>query len=240
MNTRLRALAVAAAFAVGVLGLTSPGLAQHGDEHGATHPSAPRPPAAPPGAHGQVLDSRHNHGQYYPPMGAGYRSLPPGYRPYVHHGTPYYCYGGVWYAPGGPGFVVVRPPVGLVVYALPAYTTTVWIAGNPYYYANNVYYTWQPDQSAYVVAEPPADADPSGPPDGAAAQDDVIAYPKNGQTIDQQAADRFECHQWAKGQTGFDPTLPGGGLGPSMINTARGNYNRAMSACLQARGYEVK
>ena len=40
---------------------------------------------------------------------------------------------------------------------------------------------------------------------------DLIIYPKNGQSKDQQAADQFECHTWAKGQTGFDPTQPGGG-----------------------------
>ena len=63
-------------------------------------------------------------------------------------------------------------------------------------------------------------------------------YPKNGQTKDQQAADQFECHNWAKGQTGFDPTLSGGGAS-SEADGARNNYNRAMSACLQGRGYTV-
>jgi hypothetical protein len=63
-----------------------------------------------------------------------------------------------------------------------------------------------------------------------------MIYPKNGQTTDQQAADRYECHSWAKGQTGFDPTQAAGGAGGDQN---RGNYNRAMSACLQARGYQV-
>jgi len=87
------------------------------------------------------------------------------------------------------------------------------------------------------VADPPNDADaPSSPPDN--VQQDLIIYPKNGQSKDQQAADQYECHTWAKGQTGFDPTQPGGGQagGSSM---SRSNYDRAMSACLQARGYQV-
>ena len=75
---------------------------------------------------------------------------------------------------------------------------------------------------------------PRHPPDS--AQNDLIIYPKNGQTNDQQAADKYECHVWAKGQTGFDPTQPAGAPGNSMN---RSNYNRAMSACLQARGYQV-
>src|SRR5271167_2815159 len=64
--------------------------------------------------HGHVLDSRYNHGHYYPAVGASVRVLPEGYRPYYYSGRPYYFYAGVWYAPGGPGFLVVRPPVGVV------------------------------------------------------------------------------------------------------------------------------
>jgi hypothetical protein len=65
-----------------------------------------------------------------------------------------------------------------------------------------------------------------------------MIYPKNGQTKEQQAADQYECHNWAKGQTGFDPTQPGGGVAGN-ADAARNNYNRAMSACLQGRGYQV-
>ena len=52
----------------------------------------------------------------------------------------------------------------------------------------------------------------------------------------QQAADDYECHGWAKGQSAFDPTQSTGGD----AGDARGNYYRAKSAWLQARGYEVK
>lgn len=188
---------------------------------------------------GHVLDNRYNHGHYYPTVGASVRVLPDGYRPYFHGGRPYYFYGGVWYAPGGPGFYVVRPPVGLVISVLPPYYTTVWLGGMPYYYANDVYYTWDPAQNGYVVQNPPADADqPSAPPPG--AQQDLIIYPKNGQTSEQQAADRYECHNWARSQTGFDPTQPGGGVPSPNYERSHGNYDRAMSACLTGRGYEVK
>ena len=37
---------------------------------------------------------------------------------------------------------------------------------------------------------------------------EVIAYPKNGQTQEQFQMDQYQCHQWAKGQTGVDPTQP--------------------------------
>ena len=214
---------------------------------------APRPNGARPAfdGRGQVLDSRYNHGRYYPQAGTVRATLPEGYRPYFHGGNRYYFSGGVWYAPRGPGFVVIAPPVGLVVGVLPPYYSTVWFGGVPYYYADNVYYTWQPDQNGYAVANPPSDPDappdaPAPPPDqqppppDSGVQNDLMIYPKNGQTKEQQSADQFECNNWAKGQTGFDPTQPGGGSAATgNPDVARGNYDRAMSACLQGRGYQV-
>ena len=190
---------------------------------------------------GQVLDQRYNHGRYYPPMGAVLPTLPAGYRPYFHGPDRFYFSGGVWYAPRGPGFVVVRPPVGLVISVLPPYYATVWIGGIPFYYADNVYYTWQPDQNGYAVVDPPANADQPSPPPGdpPGAQDDLIIYPTNGQTKEQQAADRYECNNWAKGQSGFDPTAPNGAVQGGDVDRARSNYYRAMGACLMGRGYQV-
>jgi hypothetical protein len=221
----------------------TPAVAQNSPPHGQAAPShaqsAPRgqPPRPAMDGRGQVLDSRYNHGHYYAPVGTFRPSLPENYHPYYRGGNSYYFSGGVWYAPRGAGFIVVAPPVGLVIGALPVYYSTVWFGGIPYYYADNVYYTWQPDQNGYAVVDPPADADqPTAPPDS--AQDDLIIYPKNGQSKDQQAADQYECHNWARGQTGFDPTQPAGDMSGDGDRN-RSNYNRAMSACLQARGYQV-
>ena len=220
-------------------------------QHAEQHPGAGRPAdgARAPAvrrdvdARGQVLDGRYNHGHYYPAFGTVSASLPVDYHPYYHAGGRYYFSGGIWYAPRGPGFVVVRPPAGLVITVLPPYYSTVWFGGIPYYYADDVYYTWQPAQNGYAVVDPPDNADqPSAAPQdsgpGGGAQDDLIIYPKNGQSNDQQAADRYECHNWARGQTGFDPTQAGGGVSGD-VDRARNNYERAMSACLQARGYQV-
>jgi hypothetical protein len=234
--------------------LTSAGVpcgVLHAQEHGQPRGepasrAAPRPAGAARPAldgRGQVLDQRYNHGRYYPPVGTVRPSLPADYRPYFRGNDRYYFNGGIWYAPRGPGFVVVRPPPGLVINVLPPYYSTVWFGGNPYYYADNVYYTWQPDQNGYVVVDPPDNADqPSPPPDAPplnAAQQDLIIYPKNGQSKDQQAADQYECYGWAKNQTGFDPTQPGGGITAGDPDQIRNNYDRAMSACLQGRGYQV-
>jgi hypothetical protein len=64
----------------------------------------------------------------------------------------------------------------------------------------------------------------------------LIAYPKNGQSQDQQGKDKFECHRWAVSQTGFDPTLGAG----AAANGRRSDYTRAQAACLEGRGYSVK
>ena len=130
----------------------------------------------------------------------------------------------------------------------------------------------------------------------------LYVYPTKGQSQDQQNRDRYECHSWAVGQTGFDPTqaqaqssmppppqgqvLRGAGGGAAIgavggaiggnagkgaaIGAASGaliggirrhqqhqqyqaqqsqqastsaaqqnSYNRALSTCLQGRGYTV-
>jgi hypothetical protein len=197
----------------------------------------------------QVLDNRYNHGHYYPPHGYVVHDLPMGYHPYYWHGSHYYFYGGTWYAPGPAGFVVVGAPVGLFVTTLPAFYTTVWFGGLPYYYANGAYYQWNAAQSGYAVVDAPPGADQPGAPPagvqdaapgGSPPSDNTYIYPKNGQSQDQQAADRFECHDWARNQTGFDPTQPGGGVPPDQTGARRDQYQRAMSACLDARGYSVR
>jgi hypothetical protein len=172
-------------------------------------------------------------------------ALPPGYRAFYHGGRPFFFVDGVWYAPGPGGFVVTLPPVGLVVSVLPPFATTVWLGGVPYYYADDVYYLWRPDLNAYVVVAPPASADqpgsppPSPSPSSASPAEDFFIYPKNGQSEAQEAQDRYECHSWATSQTGFDPTQPGGGVPPAENAAKRDQYRRAMSACLEARGYTV-
>lgn len=44
-----------------------------------------------------------------------------------------------------------------------------------------------------------------GMPDMASAQTDLFIYPNKGQSADQQEKDKFDCYNWSKQQTGFDP-----------------------------------
>lgn len=196
---------------------------------------------------GYVFDRRYHHDHYYPPRGFFARGLPRSYLVLYFGGMPYYYGYGIWYRPSGLGFVVVTPPYGIVVPALPPYYTTIWVGGVPYYYANNVYYVWQPAAQGYVVTQPPASSNvmtqpPTGSsvPTPSSSPDQFYVYPKKGQSPEQQAKDRYECHRWAVGKTGFDPSQPSGNLSGSDLTAKRADYRRAIEACLDARGYSVK
>ena len=42
----------------------------------------------------------------------------------------------------------------------------------------------------------------------AALAQDLIVFPAKGQSEEQMEKDKFDCYQWAKKQTGFDPMQP--------------------------------
>ena len=192
-------------------------------------PAAADPPGHAPPGHGRSAHARH-----YPPRGHVVRVLPPGHRVAHHHHSRYYYYGGVWYRPQGPRFAIVAPPIGLFIPFLPPFYATVWFGGRPYYYANEVYYTHRGD--GYIVVEPPQGDISQAPP----PIDQLFIYPRHNQSDQQQATDRYECHRWAVSQTGFDPTLLQGSVPEDPKGQKRADYQRAMSACLEGRGYTVK
>ena len=70
--------------------------------------------------------------------------------------------------------------------------------------------------------------------------ENLSVTPKFGQTQEQLATDRAECSQWARGQTGFDPAQIGGGVARSNYSARRQQYGRALAACLEGHGYNVR
>jgi hypothetical protein len=190
---------------------------------------------------------RANPPHYYPPRGTAINAPPPAPVVINHPSGRYYYSGGVWYAPRGPSYVVVAAPVGVFVPVLPVYYSTVWVGGAPYYYANNTYYSWSPAQNGYQVVDPPNGQDAAPPPDAQdeaapppVPNDDLFVYPQNGQSDQQQATDRYECHKWAGLQSGFDPTQQGGAEPGQQGAGNPDDYQRAMKACLEGRGYSVR
>jgi len=183
------------------------------------------------------LDRRYNHDRYYPRPGHSIIKLPPKHYSIHYHDRDYYYHGGIWYRPVGSSFVVIAPPIGIVVPFLPAFYTTIWFGGIPYYYANDVYYVWDPTRDGYVVTNPPPNIDEQTVP---LVPDELYIYPKQGQSPQKQADDRFACHQWSVKQTQFDPTQPPVNMSQAEINSNREEYQRAMRACLEGRGYSVR
>jgi hypothetical protein len=119
---------------------------------------------------------------------------------------------------------------------LPLYYSTYWWNGVPYYYADNTYYIYDSGAGQYQTVAPPEGlVNQEGQAPAASSQ--LIAYPKNGQSTEQQAKDKFECHQWATTQSGFDPTQ---GSAANVTAQKRSDYMRAQGACLEGRGYAVE
>ena len=136
--------------------------------------------------------------------------------------------------------------LGWYLPVLPFGYATYWWGGVPYYYANNYYYVWDNDVGQYEAVQPPvgltatpASNTTAAPAPSTNSWTDLYAYPKDGQSTEQQQRDRSECHQWAVGQTGFDPSQPTH-ESPSDWASKRESYLRAEGACLQARNYSVK
>jgi hypothetical protein len=256
------------------------------------------------------LDNRFGHDHAYPDRGAVVRELPKGAVTVAYAGIAYRFHEGVWFEPHGQGFMVVAPPIGLIVSTLPKFSTVLARHGATFLYGNDTFYLPRPDVGGYEVVNDPEDegqsdaaggnpspasalgaASPSwdgsalkamdlappvaasaatlaaapatAVPTGAAtpvtlaavtmpvastpvaggatgatvAADKALIYPKNGQSPDQQARDRYECYRFGVTQSGFDPMHPPG-AGPGASGQA--DFERAQVVCLDARGYAVR
>ena len=180
------------------------------------------------------VDHRHGHDRTYADHGVVVQTIPHD-AVLIHHGpNQYWFHGGVWYRPDHGHFVVIAPPIGVFVPVLPPFYTTLMLGGVPYYYANDAYYVWRAQERQYEVVDPPQNVE-SATVTPAPAQN-AFVYPNKGQTAEQEAKDRYECHVWAVNQTGFDPTTATGNVDA----TKRDDYQRATSACLEARDYTVR
>jgi len=87
-----------------------------------------------------------------------------------------------------------------------------------------------PVAAATSVSTPPAPANPTGVP----------IHPLDGQPLQQQATDRYECYRFAVAQTGFDPLAAHSGLAPVAVAQGNSEYSQAQAACLEGRGYTVQ
>lgn len=103
-------------------------------------------------------DRHMGHDHVYPDRGAIFHDAPKGAIVVNYAGLPYRFYNGVWFEPRGPVFIVVEPPIGLVVPQLPAFATAFQSGAQSYFYANDVYYLARPELAGYEVVNDPADS----------------------------------------------------------------------------------
>jgi hypothetical protein len=207
-------------------------------------------------------DVHNGHDHIYPDRGSIVRELPHAALQVNYAGVSYRFYEGVWYEPRGPVFIVEAPPIGLIVATLPAFATELTVGGQAFFYANEIYYLPRPDLGGYEVVNDPTQIPPAAAPASSAAPMTaavaataaapvvaaaaatpaqvpasvrVYAYPRNGQTSEQQARDQSDCYRFAASQTGMDPMR--GGTPATAAHDA--DFQRAESACLDGRGYTV-
>ena len=108
----------------------------------------------------------------------------------------------------------------------------------PYYYAP-YYSPYYAPPTVIIREQPPVYFQPA-PSVTPPSTERIFVYPRQGQSEELQAKDRYECHSWAVGQTHYDPTHPTSGMSDAQLNQMRADYQRAMGACLDGRGYTMK
>jgi hypothetical protein len=154
--------------------------------------------------------------------------LPPYYYDYYWGGNLYYNFNGGWYTPYGSSYISVGPPYGLYTSRLPSNYSSFYYDDTRYYLHEDTYYTYDRSRGGYVVTPSPYGDDEPG------ADQDIFVYPAQGQSETQLADDRYACHRWGVKESGYDP------LDDDYDRDRRSNYMRAMTACLEGRGYTVK
>ncbi len=156
-------------------------------------------------------------------------------------GSRFYYSSGVYYRPAGNRFVVVTAPIGASIAVLPFGYVDFHLGPRRFYYVNRTYYVYEPTTTQYVVVEQPegvdeeqlqqlSEAEPVA--DQASPIQELVVYPAEGQSDQQVEQDRYECHRWSADESGFNPVT-------SADDTGQPLYLRAMTACLQGRGYSV-
>ncbi|CAA0079450.1 Uncharacterised protein [Halioglobus japonicus] len=172
---------------------------------------------------------------HYPAIGEQVRAVPPNARSIKVNRQSYRYHNGSFYRPGPSGaYVVVQAPIGASVDALAPGYISFGIGPSRYFFANFTYYMWNEDRTAYVVVEKPQGAETAMAAQQESSSADIYVYPNKAQSTEQQGRDRYECYLWAVKQSAYDPVA-------GEADAARASdYQRALAACLEGRGYTVR
>lgn len=173
---------------------------------------------------------RHN---YYTP-GRRFEQLPSRHHQFSHRGKDYYYFGGNFFHHTPTHYVTVRAPIGArVPYLAPGYVRFN-LNSNRYYYSGYTYYRWDDRHRDYIVVAEPRGASDAIVTAAASSTGEIYAYPAKGQSAEQQDRDYYDCHVWGVQKSDYDPSLE------AQDADSAQDYRRAMTACLEGRGYSVK
>jgi len=172
------------------------------------------------------FDHRYHLERYYPKRGLVTTALPAGSVAVDFRSGSIFFHAGAWFRLDGARFIVITPPLGVVVPMLPKDYVTIRSAGTSYYYADRVFYT-AANSAGFTVSAPPLDAALALPLEPAAPVAPAISTGTNAQprTAEQTESDRTDCTTWAHAQplASSDDTM----------------FQTAFDACMQGRGYAV-
>jgi len=154
--------------------------------------------------------------------------------------APAYRGHGGYYGPGGfwPGLVI-----GGILgwgFAPRVYYPPSYYYPPPSYYPPPPTYYYPPAPPPDYYYPPSAEGSQTAPPTTQEMGARMFIYPRQGQSEEQQNKDFEACHNWAVGQTGFDPAKPPAGAPDTQALQKSSDYLRAISACLDARGYTLR
>jgi len=171
-----------------------------------------------------------------------------GWNSHYHYGG----YHGPYYGYGGAGFFLFGAALGAALTY--SYSQAPAIPG-PYYYYSPVPPVYVQSQRSYVVSPVDQPAPSTQQQHGGVTElgpvtkapdlnsssshlpaDKWFVYPSKGQNQQQAANDRHDCDRWATSQSGYDPGL----RVHRNPQTGPEDYGRALSACLEGRGYTVR
>lgn len=117
------------------------------------------------------------------------------------------------------------------------------VIGSAAVLAPHYYRPYYEPQTVIIREQPPVYFQTASPVTPSSTER-IFVYPRQGQSEELQAKDRYECHNWAVSQTWGEPRKVSmeewTSIIRSMPEAQRADYRRAENACLDGRGYTVK
>ena len=184
--------------------------------------------------HREFRDSRYHHDRVYPARGQVIRALPRDHRVVVHGGHDTISPEASGTARRGRASPSLRPRSVFSSPSCPRITQRYGSAAGP---------TTMPTKSIMHTGETAMSLSSRRRATSVRRRrrpTRCSSIPAKTKANSNRRTDRYECHRWAVSQTGFDPTQPPGGVPEDQMGQKRADYQRAMGACLDGRGYTVK